>query len=294
MHHAKVPLPVQVLAGDSCSVADQRIGPASSVSEIVRFGKRAQERFGDATRKGFYGIIDTIKALWWLRIGHQLGGDAYARAAKRMGVSRPTAFRIVHLYPHLDKIVRWAEDAACVQRQRRLTPTWPCVAEMLRRFPTSKGGSRRRIPLLEKLRATNLELTDKVTTLTGELAAAKRREAELRRTIRLQNAQIERLENERVPKSRGGRSNDKGYVLTPGLPNRLHSEFGEIDACHNPRIAGLDPLMQEWEGIKFNRVWAMPCARTFTVQPIKELLARYEVGAFVRRALQCASGLGTL
>ena len=135
------------------SVADQEVGPASSVNEIVRFGKRAQERFGEATREGFYGIIDTIKALWWLRIGHQLGGDAYARAAKRMGVSRPTAFRIVHLYPHLDKIVRWAEDAACVQRQRRLTPTWPCVAEMLRRFPRSKGGSRRRIPVLEKLHA---------------------------------------------------------------------------------------------------------------------------------------------
>jgi hypothetical protein len=210
MHHAKVPLPVQSLAGDSCSVADQRIGPASSVSEIVRFGKRAQERFGDATRKGFYGITDTITALWWLRIGHQLGGDAYARAAKRMGGSRPTAFRIVHLYPHLDKIVGWAEDAACVQRQRRLTPTWPCVAEMLRRFPTSKGGSRSRIPLLEKLRATNLELTDKVTTLTGELAAAKRREAELRRTIRLQNAQIERLEKE----SRSARRRQYADVLS--------------------------------------------------------------------------------
>jgi len=53
----------------------------------VRFGKRAQECVGKATRKAFYGIIDSIKALWWLRVGHQLGGDACARAAKRFGVS---------------------------------------------------------------------------------------------------------------------------------------------------------------------------------------------------------------
>ena len=171
-------------------------------------GKRAQARFGDATREGFYGIIDTIKALWWLRIGHQLGGESYARAAKRMGVSRPTAFRIVHLYPHLDKISRWAEDTACVQRQRRLTPTWPCVAEMLRRFPTSKGGSRRRSPTVEKLHAANLELTNKVTTLTMELAAAKQREAELRRTINEQNTQIERLKKGRPPAPRGGGDED--------------------------------------------------------------------------------------
>ena len=103
----------------------------------------------------------------------------------------------------------------------------------------------------------------------------------MRRTINEQNAQIERLENERVRKSRGRRSNDKGYILMPpDLPDQLHSEFGEMDdACPHPRPAGFDPLTQEWEGIKFTRVWAMPCARTFTIQPIKELLARYEVGA---------------
>jgi hypothetical protein len=60
IHHAMIPIPAQSLAGDSCSVADQRIGPASSVNEIVRFGKRAQVRFGEVTREGFYGIIDTI------------------------------------------------------------------------------------------------------------------------------------------------------------------------------------------------------------------------------------------
>ena len=85
------------------AVAEHEVGPASSIKEIVEFGKRAYGWFGDATREGFYCIIDTIKALWWLRVGHQLGGDVYARAAKRMGVSRSTAFRIVHLYPHLDK-----------------------------------------------------------------------------------------------------------------------------------------------------------------------------------------------
>jgi hypothetical protein len=242
----------------------------------VQFGKRAQARFGDATREGFYGIIDTIKALWWLRIGHQLGGDSYARAAKRFGVSRPTAFRIVHLYQNLDKIVRWAEDTACVQRQRRLTPTWPCVAEMLRRFPRSKGGSRRQSPVLKKLHATNLELTDTVTRLTGELAAAKQREAELRRTINEQNAQIERLENEAALAPRGRPSDGKGYVLTTGS----HGEFGEMDdACSHTHPAGFDSLTRGPEGIKFTRVWAMPCARTFTIQPIKELLSRYEVGA---------------
>ena len=136
-----------------------------------------------------------------------------------------------------------------MQRQRRLTPTWPCVAEMLRRFPTSKGGSRRRSPALEKLHATNLELTDKVTTLTGELAAAKQREAELRRTINEQNAQIERLENERVPESRGSRSDDEGYILTsPDLRNRLHAEFGEMDdACPHPRPGGFNSLTRDWE-----------------------------------------------
>jgi hypothetical protein len=369
-YHTQVPVPTQSLAGDSDSVADQGVGPASSISEIVRFGQRAYERFGDATREGFYSIIDAIKALWWLRIGHQLGGDSYARAAKRMGVSRPTAFRIVRLYPHLDKIVQWAEDATCVQRQRGLTPTWPCVAEMLRRFLRSKGRSPGRSHALEKLHAVNLELTDKVTTLTAELAAAKQREAELRRTINEQNAQIERLEHERAPAPRGTQGDDEGYILTPpDLRDRLHAEFGKMDdACPHPRPRGFDSLTREWEavtyvnppfhhatefvhkgieqkakgrtslfvlpvpsyvnlllnagadlrplgciawlheetgepgkspqhcalfvlrgrrspprparpeGIKFTRVWAMPCARTFTIEPIKELLARYEVG----------------
>jgi hypothetical protein len=247
----------------------------------VRFSQRAYERFGDATREGFYSIIDAIKALRWLRIGHQFGGDSYARAAKRMGVSRPTAFRIVRLYDDLDEIIRWAEDAACVQRQRGLTPTWPCVAEMLRRFLRSKGGSRTRSRALERLHATNLELTDKVTTLTGEMAAAKQREAELRRTINEQNAQIERLENERAPAPRGRQSDDEEYILTPpDLRDCLHAEFGKMDeACPHTHPAGFDSLTREREGIKFTRVWAMPCARTFTIQPIKDLLARYEVGA---------------
>jgi hypothetical protein len=75
-YHTQIPVSTQNLAGDSGSVADQKVGPESPISEIVRFGKRAYERFGDATREGFYSIIDAIKALWWLRIGHQLGGDS--------------------------------------------------------------------------------------------------------------------------------------------------------------------------------------------------------------------------
>jgi hypothetical protein len=369
-NHTQVPVSTQSLAGDSGAVREHEVGPASSIKEIVEFGKRAYGRFGDATREGFYCIIDTIKALWWLRVGHQLGGDGYARAAKRMGVSRSTAFRIVHLYRHLDEIVKWAEDTDCVLRQRRLTPTWPLVAELLRRFPRTKGGSRRRSPVLERLHAANLELTDKVNTLTNELAAAKEREALLRRTINEQSAEIERLEKERAPAPRGRRSDDEGYILMPpDLHDRLHAEFGEMDdACPHPRPRGFDSLTKDWEpvtyvkapfnqatefvhkgieqmtqgktslfvlpvpsyvnlllnagadvrplgriawlhaktgepwksplhcalfvlrdgrcstrddtpeGIKFARVWAMPSARTFTIQPIKELLVRYEVG----------------
>jgi hypothetical protein len=71
-NHTQVPVSIQSLVGGSDAVADQEVGPASSLNKIVRFGKRAQARFGDATREGFHGIIDTIKALWWLRIG--LGG----------------------------------------------------------------------------------------------------------------------------------------------------------------------------------------------------------------------------
>ena len=33
------------------------------------------------------------------------------------------------------------------------------------------------------------------------------------------------------------------------------------------------------EETKFTRVWAMPCARTFTIEPIKDLIARYGAGA---------------
>jgi hypothetical protein len=122
-----------------------------------------------------------------------------------------------------------------------------------------------------------LQRTDKVKTLTDELAAAKQREAELRRTINDQNAQIERLEKERVPEPRGRPSDRDGYILTP--PGS-HGEFGEMDdMCPHTHPAGFDSLTRERERIKFTRVWAMPCARTFTIQPIKELLARYEVGA---------------
>jgi hypothetical protein len=98
---------------------------------------------------------------------------------------------------------------------------------MLRRFPRGKCGARGRDRALEKLQTTNLELTDKVMTLTGELAAAKRREAELRRTINEQNAQIERLGKERAPASGGRPSDDEGYILTPpDLHDRLRAEFG--------------------------------------------------------------------
>jgi hypothetical protein len=54
-----IPIPPQSLAGDSGSGSDQGVGAASSLNEIVQFGKRAQARFGEATREGFYGIIDT-------------------------------------------------------------------------------------------------------------------------------------------------------------------------------------------------------------------------------------------
>jgi hypothetical protein len=132
-----------------------------------------------------------------------------------------------------------------------LTPTWPCVAEMLRRFPRSEGGSRRRSRALEKLHATNLELTDKVTTLTGELAAAKQREAELRNTINEQDTQIERLEKGRSPTPRPRHSDDEKYILTPpGLRDRLHAEFGKMDdACPHPRPRGFDSLTREWEPV---------------------------------------------
>jgi hypothetical protein len=178
------------------------------VEEIIDSGLAATERIRRCTEDALAEWLNQSERLWLLRTVHGLAGEQYVSTARKMGLDRSTAMELVKLHHHSAKVRDHYEKRQAAAMARGLAYRWPgwktaltwaCKGEeptppegqagVSRRKKNSEALALANSELEDKLqaaerrfkmtRADRDELADRVKDRDAEIAALKRRIAEL-------------------------------------------------------------------------------------------------------------------
>lgn len=91
------------------------VSAESPLWEIVAFGRtayaevqRAAEMRRQGSELGFYNILDTVRALHWIKMRLD-DDDDFAGAARQIGVRRTYAYDLIKLYPYIVQLREWGQ-----------------------------------------------------------------------------------------------------------------------------------------------------------------------------------------